>query len=261
MPGGAEPVATRASSGGRGARPRSTAGRRVDDLGAERLATEARVRVGLRAPQPVVHVQRRHSVAERSRAACQRQVESAPPETRHVTSPPGSIRSWRRMCVSIRSRMLHSAPLCRRIGPAACSTRRPSSGARAARRLREEIVGWLTTVVAGRAAAADPGLVPLGRRPSLRCCSTAVGKRKLAQHRGEPERQPEPRQRRPRGRHRRLLGEPPASRTTRRPTRSPPMSRSTAARIARSCAGRRPTVYAQDFSVPLRLEISRVRGH
>ena len=29
---------------------------------------------------------------------CQRHVESGPPETRHVTSPPGGTSSWRRMC-------------------------------------------------------------------------------------------------------------------------------------------------------------------
>src|SRR5262249_2922581 len=35
-------------------------------------------------------------------STCQRQVESAPPETRHVTSPPGSIRSRRRIQDSTR---------------------------------------------------------------------------------------------------------------------------------------------------------------
>ena len=69
----------------RAAPPRCAPGGAVDDLRAEALAAEARVLVRLGAAEPVVHVQRRDAVAERAGAACQRQVESAPPETRQVT--------------------------------------------------------------------------------------------------------------------------------------------------------------------------------
>ena len=40
--------------------------RRVDDLGAQRLATEARVLLRLGSAQPVVHVERADAVAQRT---------------------------------------------------------------------------------------------------------------------------------------------------------------------------------------------------
>ena len=72
----------------------------VDDLGAERVAAELGVLVGLR-----VRAGRDSRAAPRrrypsSRSTCQRQVESAPPETRHVTAPPGAISSCPRMSAS-----------------------------------------------------------------------------------------------------------------------------------------------------------------
>ena len=81
-----------------------TGARGVDDLGSERLGAEARVLRGLPAAQAVVDVQRGHAVAEAAQRM-QRQVESCPPETRHVTPPPGWIRSCRRTCSSIRARI------------------------------------------------------------------------------------------------------------------------------------------------------------
>ena len=66
------------------------------------VATETGVLVGLVAAQAVIHMQRRDIVAERRRT-CQRQVESGPPETRTVTSPPGGMRVSSRMNASTRS--------------------------------------------------------------------------------------------------------------------------------------------------------------
>ena len=57
----------------------------LDHLGAERLGAEARVLVGLRAAEPVVHVQRRDAVAERAERVPQaRRVGSAGDEAAHL---------------------------------------------------------------------------------------------------------------------------------------------------------------------------------
>ena len=79
---------------------------------------------------------RRAAPRRRSRArasAWKRQVESAPPETRQSTSPPGAISSCRRTCASIRSEQLQadsvtassdtSHPSARSSGRASSSTR------------------------------------------------------------------------------------------------------------------------------------------
>ena len=82
---------------------------------------------------------RRGSRARRS--ACQRQVESAPPETRQQTSPPGSIRSCGGCALrSVRAARAHCrlrgtgiAPACAAATPARTRRRRASGSSRGAR--------------------------------------------------------------------------------------------------------------------------------
>ena len=131
-------------TGGRAARPRSSRHRApADDLGAELARAERGVRVGLGPAEPVGDVERRDAVAELAAGRAWRHVESAPPETRHSTAPPGSISSCRRMCASTRS-----------------SDPRVSRPPRAVRRLRTEDAAVVEDVPhADRLVEADRGLV------------------------------------------------------------------------------------------------------
>ena len=78
--------------------------RRLDDAGAERLGAVGSASASASAPRrPWWTWTAPTSVPELRGATCQRHVESAPPETRQVTSPPGSIRAFARTCASTRS--------------------------------------------------------------------------------------------------------------------------------------------------------------
>ena len=95
---------SRRSSGGRVARPRSSRATSASTI--SRRKPRGRSARPRRTRHRATRA-RRAARRPRSRArpsACQRQVESAPPETRQGTSPPGSIRPCSRMKPSTRSR-------------------------------------------------------------------------------------------------------------------------------------------------------------
>ena len=102
--GRAQPAAgRRRRSAGRAARPLFAAARPRSPRRRRPPRRCAASRVGLGPANAVVDVDRAAREYPSARSTCQRHVESAPPETRHVTSPPGSISPWRRMCASTRA--------------------------------------------------------------------------------------------------------------------------------------------------------------
>ena len=103
-----------------------------------------------------------------------------------MTSPPGSIRSCRRICASIRSRSVHSGHV-PRIGSGSCSTSPTEFGQRSARRLHEEIIGWLTTVTPERAAQPIPVWFLWDGDRSIRLYSTAWTSASSANIEREPD--------------------------------------------------------------------------
>ena len=105
----------------------------------------------------------RRDAGSRARAArAQRQVESAPPETRQSTSPPGSISPWRRMWASIRASTSTTgslqSPARRGEPPLEQSRRRVELAGR--ERIRRRVLG--------RAARAAAGSMPVARRRARR---------------------------------------------------------------------------------------------